>query len=690
MSAYLRRSAAASLIALTASGAAAQDWKPSFTLHGDAGLIDMPTAGRFGDGTLAATIAHVGPHNRVNLAFQITPRLTGVLRYNLEAKPGGGNDLERGIDLRYRIFDEGQYMPAISVGMRNIVGNGRDSAEYIVASKSFGSRVQVTAGLGWGRLAGRGAFANPLGSSIRPATPAGPIGVNPVFQGKAAGFAGIEYALSDAWRVKAEYSSDAYTREAANGQMSARTPFSFGVTYSPSRRFQFGAYAVQGRDYGVTASLIVDPNRGYALQGVDPAPLPVGIADPAAAASWTATPGFDAQTASILSNAMSNDGLVLLGLETRGHIMRVRFENTQYRAEAQGLGRMARVLSQIAPAGVTEFHLEPVALGVPKSRVVIRRADLEALENELGAAERLFETTEFREAGGTDGMTMVPSDAPKFGWSISPYFSFAQVGPQDRFQYQVGLEGSFRYDFAPNLFVSGAVRQRAHGNEQSAPVLPRGNFPVVRRDRGEYMLAKGPQLERLTVTHLGRAAPGVYTKLTAGYLERMYGGLSAEVLWKPVESRLGLGAQVTYAAKRDYAGLGFQNYSTTTGFVSAYYEFDNDFVGRVDVGRYLAGDYGATLSLAREFPNGWRVGGYVTMTNMSPQDFGKGRYDKGLTLSIPVNWVLGTPTRETRPVTIGAESSDGGQRVKTGQELYSLIRDGHRKDLADSWGRFWK
>lgn len=691
MSAHtMLRAATASLLAFAATTALAQDWKPSFTLHGDAGLIDMPTAGRMADGTLAVTAAQVGPHSRLNLAFQITPRLTGVLRYDLERRAGGGSDLERAVDLRYRLLDETAMLPAISVGARNIVGNGRDSAEYIVASKSFGSRMQASAGLGWGRLASHGGFANPLGAQSRAATPSGRLGVNPIFQGQAAAFAGIEYSLSDAWRIKAEYASDAYARETADGRMKADSPFSFGVSYSPSRRLQLGAYAVQGRDYGITASLIVDPNRGYALTGVDPAPLPVGIPDAAAAQSWSAGPGFDAQTAPILATAMANDGLVLHGIETRGHVMRVRYENTQYRAEAQGLGRMARVLSQVAPAGVTEFHLEPVALGVPKSRIVVPRADLVALENELGAAEDLLARVRMQEAGSAEGLTPAPSDAPKFGWSIGPYFTFGQVGASNRFQYQAGLEASFRYDFAENFFVSGAVRQRVTGNEASESVALRGGYPITRRDAGNYMLAKGPQLERLTMTHLGRAGPALYTRLTAGYLERMYGGVSGELLWKPVGSRLGLGAEITYAAKRDTQGLGFNGQNATTGFVSAYYEFDNDFVGRLDVGRYLAGDTGATLSLSREFPNGWRVGGYVTMTDMSAADFGEGGFDKGLTISVPINWLLGTPSRETRALTLSAGSADGGQRAETGQALYSLVRDGHRKDLADSWGRFWK
>lgn len=688
-------SAAAALVAAGTLGANADGWRSSYTLYGDAGLIDMPSAYGMGDGALAATVSHAGPHTRMNLAFQITPRLSGVLRYDLEQNatgPGTSSETTRSVDLRYRLLNETAIWPALAIGARNLAGNPDDSGEYIVASKTFGDRLQVSGGVGWGRFASRGAFGN----GTRPAGGVGSVEVSRAFQGKAAAFAGIEYTLSDAWRFKAEYSSDAYLREVANGMDAPRSPFNFGVTYSPNRRMQFGAYALGGRDFGVTATLVVDPNSAYAMRGGDPAPVPVAVSkpDPAAAASWQGGSAFDSQLSPALAGAMANEGLVLLGLETRGNVMRVRYENTRYRAEAQGMGRLARVLTQVAPDGVTEFQLEPVANGIPKSQVVMQRADVVALENELGASDQLFERVTIRDAGTDQGLTAPLQGQQRFNWGIAPYATFATVGADERFQYQAGLKASVSYKITPRLTLSGAVTQRLTGNEAAAAIVnpaPSATpVPVVRRDQGDYMLAKGPQLDHLTLTHVSRVAPNVYTRFTAGYLERMYGGASAQVLWKPADSRLGLGAELTYAVKRDYDGLGFQDYNTVTGFLSAYYEFDNDFVGQIDAGRYLAGDWGATLSLAREFPNGWQVRGYMTMTDVKASDYGPGGFDKGLIVTVPMNWVLGAPTRANRSVTISSRTADGGQRVQTGEDLYSWVRDAHAKDLGDSWGRFWK
>jgi hypothetical protein len=103
----------------------------------------------------------------------------------------------------------------------------------------------------------------------------------------------------------------------------------------------------------------------------------------------------------------------------------------------------------------------------------------------------------------------------------------------------------------------------------------------------------------------------------------MYAGASAELLWKPVDSRLALGVEVNYAQQRDFDQLfGLRDYNIVTGHVSAYYDFGKGYHGQLDVGRYLAGDVGATLSIDREFANGWRLGAFATLTDVTSEDFG--------------------------------------------------------------------
>ena len=188
-----------------------------------------------------------------------------------------------------------------------------------------------------------------------------------------------------------------------------------------------------------------------------------------------------------------------------------------------------------------------------------------------------------------------------------------------------------------------------------------------------------------------KTGPDTYARFTAGYLERMFGGVSAEALWKPVSSRLALGVEANYVKQRAYDDyLGFQDYSVATGHASAYYEFGNGFTGQLDVGRYLAGDVGATVSLEREFANGWRVGGFFTLTDVSAEDFGEGSFDKGITFTVPIDWLIGKSDQRSSSATLRPLQRDGGARLSVPARLYEQVRSGHRQELVGNWSGVWE
>ncbi|MBL9048677.1 MAG: YjbH domain-containing protein, partial [Tabrizicola sp.] len=212
-------------------------------------------------------------------------------------------------------------------------------------------------------------------------------------------------------------------------------------------------------------------------------------------------------------------------------------------------------------------------------------------------------------------------------------------------------------------------------------------------DRPLYNENGDPALERLTFAWFARPAPDIYSRITVGYLERMHAGISGEVLWKPVDSQLALGLELNYTKQRDTdGGLGFDeyDYDVVTGHVSAYYDFGNGYLGQLDVGRYLAGDVGATISVDRVFANGWRVGAYATVTDVSAADFGKAGFDKGVRFTIPFNWAMGTETRKGIDMTLRPGTGDGGARVNVDGRLYESIREYHTDGLDPDWGRVWR
>ncbi|MBV6636754.1 MAG: YjbH domain-containing protein, partial [Mameliella sp.] len=356
---------------------------------------------------------------------------------------------------------------------------------------------------------------------------------------------------------------------------------------------------------------------------------------------------------------------------------------------------------RVMPASVEVFEIVPVVNGMAMSAVTFRRSDLERLEHD--AANEMLARTNF---GDGFGKAPPPDDGiyPKFTWAISPFVQLSVFDPDNPVRFDAGLRASAEYEITPNLIASGSITKKLTGNLDKVKRLDKSNLPRVRTDHARYSEEGDPAIEYLQLAHYGRPAKNVYSRVTLGYLEQMYAGASAELLWKPVNSRLALGAELNYIQRRDFDQLfGLQSMTTTdpvtgvkreipnvNGHVSAYYAFGNGFHGQLDVGRYLAGDYGATVALDREFANGWRVGAYATFTDASFEDFGEGSFDKGIRFTMPLATFFGQPSRRRNDVLIQSLSRDGGARLNVNGRLYEQVRDYHKPDAVNSWGRFWR
>ena len=120
--------------------------------YGTTGLIDTPTARMKSDGTFSTTAAFDGRHRQFAITYQATPWLEGTFRYT-----GFDNFFhwDRNYEFKARLWDEDYYLPAVAIGIRDLVGTGVFGSEYVVASRRFG-RTDVSLGIGWGRLAGEG------------------------------------------------------------------------------------------------------------------------------------------------------------------------------------------------------------------------------------------------------------------------------------------------------------------------------------------------------------------------------------------------------------------------------------------------------------------------------------------------------------------------------------------------------
>lgn len=579
------------------------------------------------------------------------------------------------------------------------------SGEYVVATKNLSPAFSVSSGLGWGRLGSRDPIFDIGTRTSDDVDRGGKLTYQRWFRGSVAAFGGIKYTPNENLGIKLEYSSDLYVRETKTGSESApSSPVNVGLDYTFNKgNTQLSLYHVLGDEVGAQISFLTNPKTSGVPGGLEPAGLPVAprAAGSAADLGWTQDSTRQAAARSTLAGLIAKEGMTLEGMTLDSRRATVRVVNPKYQAEAQAIGRVARAMTRSLPASVEEFEIIPVVEGMPLASVVVTRTDLERYEHE--AAASLQPRVRFSDAYGRAPQV----DAgiyPQLDWSLGPALSFSFFDPDEPVRVDVGLRLAATYQITPGLELSGSVVQRLEGNRDEVETLRESALPRVRTDQYAYSAEGDQTIEYLQLAHYGRLGRNVYSRVTAGYLEDMYGGVSTEVLWKPVDSRLALGAELNYVQRRDFDQLfGFQDMTTTdpvtgierdipefNGHLSAYYAFGNGFHGQIDAGRYLAGDYGATISLDREFANGWSIGAYATFTDVSYEDYGEGSFDKGIRFTIPIASLIGQPTRQENNLTIQSLKRDGGARLNVRGRLYDQVRDYHEPNVVDTWGSFWR
>jgi len=671
----LFRTLPAGLMLMSATAATAD---ASFSLNGTAGLIDMPTAEVLPDGETAWTFTQTGTMSGGTMAFQLLPNLETAVHFTTVDEWLGGTLYDQNLDLKYKIMDESGYFPSLAIGFRDFLSNGAFSSEYIVATKNVGFGLAVTGGIGWGRL---GSY-NSIGTVFGPRAASISTGVdfNHFFRGDAAFFGGLEWDTPvDGLSLKAEYSSDAYVGEQIYGSFSPKSPFNFGVDYEPFEGISMGAYYNYGTDFGFRITLSGNANRPIVAPDLGTGPVPVNPRPQGYDRSIVWANNSAAQDAIVkgLIPLFEAEGVVIEEVRVTGNSIDLYVQNTKMPMTTKAVGRITRMLSVALPHSVEIFRITPVSSSLATTTIEIKRSDIEAQVERPNAGPDSFRTTQFSDAAYSLGDAAWKRDIyPDFSWSLNPRIPVSLSSGGSAASFDLLVNASAGYRISRGLSLNASLTQKVYG--------------TINTGDG-FSDSKGPSLDRLSADYLFKLNPSTYARVSAGYLDRKYGGIDAEVLWKPTNQNWGLGFELAAVQKRAPGSfLGFGDAQTFSAHASIYW--DTGFHGleaQVDVGRYLAGDLGSTVMLSRRFANGWEVAGFVTVTDMPFADFGEGNFSKGISVTIPLRWTMPLETRSSTSISLGT-SGNGGQRVGVGNRLYPIIRDYDVLDLRETWGAYWQ
>ncbi len=690
--------AAAALITLLHGPASADEVSATGSNYGGAGLLEMRNARFRPDGTLEAGAALRHQRRFWFLSFQALPWLEATYRLTerLDATAGHGMTTDRAFDVKIRLVEEDDVFPAVAIGLQDFIGTGLYSGEYVVASKRFGA-LDVTAGLGWGRLGTGGDFENPLtllsprfGSRPREVDQGGSINSFHFFRGESAAlFGGLEYSLPEVWtplgaveglRAKVEFSGDAlrderggYPARTTGLRGAAESRINYGLQWS-NGWLDAGLGWLHGTDLMFRLSARLDPDHPPELEREPPPALtarPLG-----------ASPDPEATARAALRAA----GFRPLLVSVEGEVARIAVAGGPFRTLAQATGRVLRAVQPHLPPQVERVQLSWRQAGVEVARLTIPRRAMEMAALGMGSAEELFWSSRL-EAAGLAGFESLDAGTG-FSWGVEPRVQTLFGDPTRTLRWQLSAVAGARLDLGHGLALAGSAARVLGGNLSGAPPSD-SRLPRVRSEAARYAREGETSMPAFYAERIWSLGPDTFARVTGGYLESMFAGISGEVLWRPHDRPYAVGLDIAQVVQRQYeGGFGTLGYNVTTGHVSLYADLPwYGMYGVVRAGRYLAGDWGATLELGRRFSSGIEVGGFATITDVPFRTFGEGSFDRGIYVRVPLD-LLGVATRNVANALIRGVQRDGGQRLSVDNPLWEVTRDGRARAFEEGFRGF--
>ena len=655
------------------------------------GIIDLPSAKRFPDGELVLTQQVHKSLARSGISFQALPRVGVSFRYSGHGVGGseayGRINHDRSFDVHISVLDESSFLPAISLGLRDFIGTGWYSSEYIVGTKSIG-KFDLTMGIGFGRLAGRNSFSNPLGNLSskfaqrdgKTVGRGGTFGTINWFQGRAANFYGLRYKFSDKVTMEAEYTTDLMLKESS--YLNVASPWNVGISYQLNDYLNLSAQQLYGNQVSVTAQVTVNPERPPLLGGKELAPVPMRLRGEGTSPSKN-------NNLELIKKVLSADEFEIHKLNINENTASIVVTNRKFRSTAQAVGRIASTLQRFTSDDVKYAN---VSFYFQNLQTATFRVDLDKITNEqFDPIVRMYQEPSIV-AVDPKNFAKIEKSEERFMLGIGPYVTHRLFNPDLPLSMETGIEVKAGYQVTNGLRISTTLRKSLLTNltenkRRSNSVLPRVHSDWVLYD----LAGQSGHIHSLKMSYLKNLAPGLYGRMHAGLLEPFFAGVGGEILFKPVQWPIGIGFDMHRVRKRDYdMRFDLRKYTTTVGHISLYYDAGGMFDVELNAGRFLAGDWGLTTTISREFGSGWKIGGYATLTDVPFETFGEGSFDKAIFVSIPIDWITSKPSQTQRILTLRPITRDGGANLSSARQLNRQVENFQNAAFKREFGRMWK
>ena len=675
---------------------------------GGIGSVITPTARFSDDGEFTFGLSKELPYNRIYAKMQFMPWMEAVLKYTETTHYSYNNSFvqtwkDKGIDVKFRLLEEGKsnfgllnesLIPELAVGINDIGGTGSYDSQYIVASKRISQKLDLTMGLGFGRLAGAEHINNPIDGifdSFSTYSPnGGTLNIGRWFSGpKAAFFGGFEYLTPiNNLTLKVEYDSTDYSNIINKPMYYDKNPqdiitIDSRINYALNYRLNIGTrdkldFSI-GSIHGNTiyANVAVHSNLNDPIRDKYTAPAENIINSNLLPYNRLSTEYKKYLTDSIMWQ-MSQVGFATHNIIFNGNELQAEISQGRFQKPVQAIDLAARILAKNSPNNIEKITVINIDQGIETFRASIDRDDF-IRSVSRGPLDGTLLDINNRDVTLDDDSVTIENDwlYPNYNWSIKPHALGTLQHQQKFYFWQLEALAQVGVSFTKNLHFYADYGINIDNNFEGYTYhIPDGQLYHVRQDRRLYLKGGESGIRKMHFDYLWEGSnPNIRGRLTGGLLEWMYGGIGGEVLYMPASHNWAIGLEAWWVKQRDFdQRFDFKDYETVTGFLNVYRDLPfYDMRFKMSAGKFLGKDTGVHLDLSRRFKNGGRVGGIVALTDCDSICTGEGSFNKWIYFELPMDlFYVNRSTRARTNYAWAPLTKDQGSKVEPGS-LYQLM-----------------
>lgn len=685
-------------------------WAQSYNSLGQTGLINTPSAELHTEQSIYFTF------NKNNYTKMGTITVTpfnwieaSYFYYRPDDLYWGsrkGLYLDKGFNVKFSFKPESFLLPRLAIGLDDFAGTGQFTREYIAATYKF-NNLKFTSGIGWGKYVGESQIKNPLSilsknfSDRSLSSDNYQLGGTPSydlwFRGPSSLFGGIEFKIPKIKNLTLKLESDPFNYFKFGCCGEGLSEESFRVRNKDSK-FNVG-FSYKYKDFGnIDLSFIRGNtlNLSFSMGFSSKKPLVKKEEfNPLIQNNNYRQNQKNEFYLDLLEN-LNNNNLYLQTANVDNESLAISIESADHFNPIIYSSRAAYISKQVAESNkyyFKKFEVGHINRGIKINSITYRSKDLDLIDRypdvlikkntQINNPDNdVFEEHEFT--------PRVPF--PVVMNSFSPDIR-THVGSPQRFAYSgVGLKLTTEIQINRTLVIKSTIGKSLRDNFYKKVSDPNTQLPPVRTEVVDYLQqsSSGFYIKNLDIEKIWSPYKNIFAKINIGYFERMYGGISSEVVYKPFKNNIIMGVELNRVRKRSYdQKFSFLKYQATTSHLNfAYYHPKTNILAKWSYGKYLAKDRGYTLDLSRRMPSGWRAGFYFSRTNVSAEEFGEGSFDKGFYFNVPINIFQKKHSKDITGFSMKTMTRDGGQKLELQNRLIDSFYGTKLNEINENWNSY--